>query len=388
MRNHDLDTISVDHLRRAGSVKWSTFPDCLGAWVAEMDFGTAPAVTEALQAAVVDACFGYLPISRREAMAAACAAWYQTACDWEVPAERIHPVPDVIKVMEVAIADYSPPGSKVIVPTPAYMPFLSVPQALGREIVEVPMAVVNGRWELDYAGIEAAFAGGGGLLILCNPLNPLGRVFTRDELCRVSEVVDAYDGRVFADEIHAPIVFPGHRHLPYASISDIAAGHTVTAISASKAWNIPGLKCAQIVLTNDADAAIWDRIGFMAGHGASTLGVIANAAAYRAGGEWLGEVMGYLDGNRGLLAEMVGELLPEVGHVPAEGTYLAWLDFRPLGIEAEDLGAFFREQARVAVVNGRACGEAGLGFVRLNFAMPRPLLEQTVHQMAAAVKAA
>ncbi|MDQ3411864.1 MAG: aminotransferase class I/II-fold pyridoxal phosphate-dependent enzyme, partial [Chloroflexota bacterium] len=356
MRNHDLDTISVDHLRRAGSVKWSTFPDCLGAWVAEMDFGTAPAVTEALQAAVVDACFGYLPISRREAMAAACAAWYQTACDWEVPAERIHPVPDVIKVMEVAIADYSPPGSKVIVPTPAYMPFLSVPQALGREIVEVPMAVVNGRWELDYAGIEAAFAGGGGLLILCNPLNPLGRVFTRDELCRVSEVVDAYDGRVFADEIHAPIVFPGHRHLPYASISDIAAGHTVTAISASKAWNIPGLKCAQIVLTNDADAAIWDRIGFMAGHGASTLGVIANAAAYRAGGEWLGEVMGYLDGNRGLLAEMVGELLPEVGHVPAEGTYLAWLDFRPRGIEAEDLGAFFREQARVAVVNGRACG--------------------------------
>lgn len=383
----DYDAISVDYLRGIGSVKWAFFPDCIGAWVAEMDYGTAPCVTDALRAAVDDAHFGYLPVSRRQAMAEACAQWYQAATGWEVPAADIHPISDVIKALEVTITDYSPPESKVIVMTPAYMPFLSVPKSYGREVIEVPMLQEDGAWAVDEAGLDQAFAAGGGLLIICNPANPIGRVLTRDELARIAAIVDRHQGRVFADEIHAPITYRGHQHVPYASVSAVTAGHTITAISASKAWNIPGLKCAQIVLTNDADREVWERIGFLASHGASILGVIANTAAYAEGGPWLDEVLTYLDGNRTLLGEMLTTLLPEVGYTPPEGTYLAWLDLRRTGLDG-DLDAFFREQAQVAVVNGAACGAAGDRSVRLNFALPRPLLAEAVERMAAAVRAA
>jgi cystathionine beta-lyase len=150
---------------------------------------------------------------------------------------------------------------------------------------------------------------------------------------------------------------------------------------------VPGLKCAQIVLSNDADREVWQRVGFLAGHGASTLGVIANTAAYAEGGPWLNEVLAYLDGNRTLLAEMLDTLLPEVGYTPPEGTYLAWLDFRRTGLDG-DLAAFFREQAQVAVIDGAACGAAGDRAVRLNFALPRPLLAEAVERMAAAVRSA
>lgn len=382
----DYDTISMDDLRGLGSAKWAVFPDCIGAWVAEMDFGTAPSVTGALRAAVDDAKFGYLPASISTAMSEATAGWYQRATGWEVAAADVHPLPDVIKGLEVAIADYSPPGSKVIVLTPAYMPFLSVPGTMGREVIEVPMLQQGERWVVDEAGLDAAFAAGGGLLIVCNPVNPLGQVFTRDELARIGAIVDRHQGRVFADEIHAPIVFPGHQHVPYASVSEITAGHAVTAVSASKAWNIPGLKCAQMVLSNDADRTVWERIGFMASHGASILGVIANTAAYNDGGDWQAEVMAYLDGNRRLLGELLADLLPGVVYTPPQGTYLAWLDFRNTGLDG-DLAEFFRERAQVATVNGLACGEAGQGFVRFNFALPRPVLRQAVEQMAAAVGA-
>lgn len=383
----DFDAISVEDMRGLGSAKWSVFPDCIGAWVAEMDFGTAPSVTNALRAAVDDAKFGYLPAQDREAMSAACAGWYRRVTGWEVAAEDVHPLPDVIKGLEVAIADYSAPGSKVIVLTPAYMPFLSVPGSMGREVIEVPMLPDGERWVVDEARLDQAFADGGGLLIICNPVNPLGQVFTRDELVRISEIVDRHQGRVFSDEIHAPIVYPGQQHIPYASISEVAAGHTITAISASKAWNIPGLKCAQIVLSNDADREVWDRVGFMASHGASVLGVIANTAAYDEGDAWQADVMEYLDGNRRLLGDLLADLLPEVGYTPPQGTYLAWLDFRNTGLDG-DLAEFFRERAQVAPVNGAACGKAGQGFVRFNFALPRPVLRQAVEQMAAAVRSA
>lgn len=382
----DFDAITVDELRAQGSVKWAVFPDCIGAWVAEMDFGTAPAVTDALRKAVDHATFGYLPVACRQAMSQACSGWYAEATGWEVSAEYIHPVGDVIKALEVAIVDYSPAGSKVIVLTPAYMPFLSVPKMLGREIIEVPMLQRDGAWAIDEEGLDRAFAAGGGLLILCNPVNPLGRVLTRPELESVAAIVERHQGRVFSDEIHAPITYPGHRHLPYASLSDVTAGHTITATSASKAWNIPGLKCAQIILTSEADRQEWERIGYLAGHGASVLGVLANIAAFNEGGPWLRETLAYLDGNRRVLAEMLASLLPEVAYQPPEGTYLAWLDFRRTGLDG-DLADFFRERAQVAVVNGAACGESATGFVRLNFAMPRRVLEEAVERMAGAVRA-
>jgi cystathionine beta-lyase len=181
-------------------------------------------------------------------------------------------------------------------------------------------------------------------------------------------------------------VYPGHTHVPYASISEVAAGHTITAIAASKAWNLAGLKCAQIVLSNEDDVAIWEKDAGWTAHGASTLGVIASIAAFNTGQEWLDGVVDYLDGNRRLLGDLLGELLPGVTYTMPEGTYLTWLDFSALNLGC-DLAVFFRDKARVAVTDGNACGEVGSECVRFNIAMPRPLLEQAVRQMATAVQA-
>ena len=382
------DRISIDELRRRGSVKWTRGgPDVIGAFVAEMDFGAAPAIEAALLDVIARADFGYLSEHAIADMAQACAAWQQDAYGWTVDPARVRPLPDVVKGLEATIQVFSGPGTPVILPTPAYMPFLLVPPRLGRRIIQVPMIPAeDGRFVLDLDGIDAAFKAGGQLLILCNPCNPVGRVYTRDELSALTEVVDRNGGRVFADEIHAPLVYPGGEHIPYAGLSGQAAAHAVTATSASKGWNLPGLKCAQLILTNDADAAVWAENGFMFEHGASTPGVRASTAAYRAGGDWLADVVGYLDGSRALLAGLLAEQLPAIGYRPPEGTYLAWLDCRDLGID-DSPAEFFLAKARVLLTDGAACGDAGRGHVRLNFATPRPVLAEIVRRMAEAVDA-
>ena len=376
----EFDRIDVGTLRRGGSVKWSMYPEAIGAFVAEMDFGTAPPVTAALHAAVDAAVFGYLPAGTVEHMSAAYAAWSRDRYGWAVDPVDVRPVADVVAGLRLAIEHFSAPGTPVVLPTPAYMPFVSVPPQLGREVIEVPLSAGH-RYDLD--ALAAAFEAGGDLLILCNPHNPVGRVLTPAEMLAIAEVVDRYGARVFSDEIHAPLVFGNARHVPYASLSPVTAAHTLTATSASKAWNLPGLKCAQVVLTSDADRETWAGIGPLAEHGAATLGVIANTAAYRSGGPWLAEVLSYLDGNRWLLGQLVADLLPGVVYTPPEGTYLGWLDFRATG--PADPAAYFLEKAGVAMTDGALCGEAGRGFGRFTFALPRPVLREAVERIAAAM---
>ncbi|MFD0776268.1 MalY/PatB family protein, partial [Streptomonospora algeriensis] len=364
----EFDAVTIEDLRSRGGIKWTLHGgDTLGAFIAEMDFGTAPVITEALHAAVERMDFGYLPPRAAAEMSRACAQWLRERYGWDVDPADVHPVADVVKGFEAAIEHFSRPNSPIILPTPAYMPFLKVPRSLGRDIIEVPMASDGTRDVFDLDAIERAFRAGGHLLTLCNPYNPLGRVFTAEELAALSEVVERHGGRVFADEIHAPLAYPGHRHVPYASVSPEAAGHTLTATSASKAWNLPGLKCAQLIVSNSADAAILARIGPVLSHGAGNLGVAAATVAYTAGGDWLDEVLAYLDGNRRELAGLLAEHLPEVGYTPPEGTYLAWLDFRGLGL-GDNPGQALHERAGAVLVDGPDCGEAGRGFARLNFA--------------------
>jgi cystathionine beta-lyase len=395
------DQTTEDELRARGSQKWSRGgPGVIGAFVAEMDFGVAPPIEAALLDVIRRADYGYLTEHAVTEMAVACAAWQRDRYGWDVDPGRVRPLPDVITGLAAAITVFSRPGSPVILPTPAYMPFLTVPGGLGREIIQVPMATSDGGYVLDLDGVDAAFKRGGHLLILCNPCNPVGRVYGRDELTAVTEVVEANGGRVFADEIHAPLLYPGGTHVPYASLSAAAAAHTVTGTAASKGWNLPGLKCAQLLLSNDRDAATWAERGSAFEHGASTPGVRATTAAYRDGGPWLDDAVAYLDGSRALLARLLAEHLPEAGYQPPEGTYLAWLDCRAL---LADLGArpaggralpadvspaeFFLAKARVMLTDGATCGEAGRGHVRLNFATPRPILAEIVRRLADAVSA-
>jgi len=380
-----FDGLSEDSLRAAGSLKWTRYGAAIGAFVAEMDFGTAPAVTAALHEAVDRGRLGYLTTEAAADMARACADWQRRRYGWDLPPERITPLADVVAGLQATIERFTPPGSPVVLPTPAYMPFLTVPGALGRELIEVPMVGRDGRMSYDLDGIARAFAAGARLLVHVNPHNPLGRVFTAEEQLALADVVEDAGARVFSDEIHAPLVHPGAVHRPYASLSPATARHTLTATSASKAWNLPGLKAAQLILSNAEDAAHWERVGALYTHGASTPGVLAGTTAYDAGEAWLDGVLAYLEDNRRVLGELLADRLPGVRWAPPEGTYLAWLDCRELGLPTS-AGEFFLERAGVAMVDGPECGAPGAGHVRLNFATPRPLLTAIVDRMADAVR--
>ncbi|HEY8743339.1 MAG TPA: aminotransferase class I/II-fold pyridoxal phosphate-dependent enzyme [Chloroflexota bacterium] len=376
------DNVSLAQLRARGSAKWMHYGDeVLAAWVAEMDFPLAPPIQEALRAAVERGCVGY-PDSSRSGLPEAAVAWLAKLGVHVVP-EQVQTLPDVLKGLELGIDVFSPPGSAVIVPTPAYPPFFSVPKLLDRPILEVPMANDQGCPRLDLDGIDRAFAAGAKTLILCNPHNPLGRLFSRDEMCALAEVVERHGGRVVADEVHGPLTYPDETFTPYAASSPAAAGHSLTLLSASKGWNVPGLKCAQLVLTQPADMERWRAVSTLRSHGASILGILANRVAYEAGRPWLTDTLAYLDGNRRRLGELLATHLPAAGYRMPEATYLAWLDCRRLGLE--NPAAFFLEQAKVAVSDGAAFGAPGKGFVRLNFATSAALLERIVMAMAGAV---
>lgn len=379
------DALTPEQLRAQGSMKWTMFPGTIGAWVAESDLGSAPAVTAALHAAVEAGHLGYLPRAVAAEHAAATSEWMRDRYDWEVPRSRVHHLADVISGLDVALAHYSRPGSAVLVPTPAYMPFLTVPLAHGRAVIEVPLADDGARQVLDLDAIDRELAAGAGLVVLCNPLNPGGRVFERAELEALAAVVERHGARVFADEVHAPIVFDGVRHVPYASVSAAAAGHSITVTSASKAFNLAGTKAAQLILTNDADAEVWQKLGPMAGHGASILGIVANTAAYRDGRDWLDATVAYYDANRRALRDLLAERLPEVRYRMPEGTYIAWLDVSRLGL-GDDPATTLRERSGLAVTDGRACGAAGAGHVRVILATPRPLVERIVDALATAAR--
>lgn len=381
----DRSALTREHLVERGSKKWSQFPGAIGAWIAEMDFGVAQPIRDALSELDARDLYGYLPAAVVDEMRRATADFYARRYGWEFAPDRVSGVADVLTGMGAVIDLYSEPGSAVIVPTPNYMPFFTVPGLHDRRVIEVPMVDgPGGQATFDLEGIAKAFDDGGGLLVMCNPHNPTGRVFTREELLGVAAVVEQKGGRVFSDEIHAPLTYAGFHHTPYASVSPEAAGHTVTVTSASKSFNTPGLKCAQIIFSNDADLQLWHTNGTFIADTASNAGVVGAVAAYNEGGQWLAETIEYLQGNRDALAEDLGELLPEVGYRKPQGTYVAWLDVSALDIPGNPQQFFLRE-AGVALTDGELCGAVGRGHVRFNMALPRPIMREAVENMARAL---
>lgn len=377
-----LDAITIDDLRAAGGTKWATHPQAIGAWIAEMDFGVAEPITRALHASVDTARFGYTPEALNAALARAYSEFAARRYGVEIDPHMVRSLPDVLAGMAVIVDYYTRPGSAVIVPTPAYMPFLLLPDWWDREIVQVPMARDGDRWVYDLDALAAAYdAHDAQLLVLCNPHNPIGRVLTREEMLAIADVVEAKGGLVFSDEIHAPLIYPGAHHVPYATLDERTAAHTITATSASKAFNLPGLKCAQIVFSNPAHREAWTRAGRWTEHGASMPGIDANIAAYDHGEPWLADTLAYLDRNRKALTRLVADRLPGVRYSEPEATYLALLDFRETGL-GDDPAAILREEGGVALTSGPACGQAARGFARLNFGTPLPILEEIVARIA------
>jgi cystathionine beta-lyase len=380
----DFDAVDVERLRRRRTVKWSLYgPDVLAAWVAEMDFDVAPVVRAAILDAVDREDFGYIAPDLSE-LTIACADFLTGSYGWTVSPARIFPVADVLGGIGAALDALVEPGAPVVVPTPAYPPFFEVIELTGRPPVAAPMTVDDGRDVLDLDAIDAALASGARAVLLCSPHNPTGRVFTRTELTALATIVDRHGARVVADEVHAPLVYPGSEHLPYATVSDAAAEHAITVTSASKAFNLAGLKCAQVVASNHHDAARWRKLRVFEVPGPTPVGIAASTAAYGAGRPWLQELVTYLDGNRHALLELLAEQLPGVECRLPEATFLAWLDCAALGWA--DPARSFLDAGRVAVSDGPPFGPGCEQQVRCNFATSRDLLERIVGAMGEAAR--
>ena len=376
-----LRVLSLDELRRRTSVKWRRYaPDVLPAWVAEMDVPLAQPVARALTDAVTGGDTGY-PVGTT--YAEALAEFAATRWGWQFDIDHTAIVPDVMLGIVEVLKLVTGPGDAVVVNVPVYPPFYQFVEHLDRRIVEAPLTAEH---RIDLSALDAAFdratAGArAAAYLLCSPHNPTGTVHTRKELSAVAELAARYGVRVLVDEIHAPLVYPDATHLPYLSLPGTEDAFAL--LSASKAWNLAGLKAALAVAGRDA-AKDLARMPEEVSHGPSHLGVIAHGAALRHGGPWLDSLLAGLDENRRLLGDLLEKDLPAVGYCPPQGTYLAWLDCQALNLP-DDPAAVFLERGRVAVNSGLAFGTGGAGRVRLNFATSPELLTEAVRRMASAL---
>jgi cystathionine beta-lyase len=373
-----------DELRRRGTLKWAVAADGeLPAWVAETDVGHCAEVVRAVQAAVARGALGYPPPERLTGLPEATAAFLGRRFGWAVDPGDVLLCGDVMAGVQLALATLTE-DAPVVVPTPTYPPLLDVVPLTGRKPVPVPAARDGGRAVLDLDGIDAALGDGARSVLVANPHNPLGRVYSPPELEALRDVVLRHGARVVVDEIHAPLVLPGATHLPYASLPG-AAEHTTTVLSASKAWNVPALKCAQLVLGSAADGRALRDLPTVANHGLSLLGVAANLAAYTDGEPWLDELVAHLDRAREVFRDELRRLLPEAGLLPIEAGYLAWVDVRAYG--HDDPAAVCRERGALLVNDGRNFGPGGEGHVRVNLGTSLDRVREVVRRLAAALDA-
>ena len=367
----DFDALTLDELRRRSSAKWREHgPDVLPMWVAELDVPLAPAVTRVLREAVEHGDTGYaFPSS----LAPAFASFAARRWGWQVDPARCWPVADVMVGVAEALRMLTSPGDGVVVCPPVYPPFFHVPVEHGRVVVEVPLDPGGG---LDLPRIDAALGAGARAVLLSSPHNPTGRVWTAAELQALDDVVRPHGAVVVSDEIHAPLTLPGARFAPYLGAGERDA---VAVVSASKAFNLAGLKAALLVAGSAAVAERLATLSYEVAYRCGHLGTAASVAAWTDGDAWLDGLIAHLDRNRRLLAD----LLPAgVGYAPPQASYLAWLDFRPLGLEAP--AARLLERGRVALVEGSDFGAAGAGFARLNLGTTRAVLEEGARRVRAA----
>lgn len=381
---HPFDDIPEAALRRRHSVKWKLFPaDVLPAWVAEMDFPLAEPIRRVLRQAIEDDDAGY-PDPR--GLGSAAAPWAKASWDWTIDPKDVHVVADVVTGICELLHAATAPGDRVVIEPPVYHPFAFNVQHLRRVVAPAPLRfdAEERAYRPDLAAIERAYAGGARVHLLCSPHNPTGMLYSRRDLEHLAELADAHGVLVIADEIHAPLTLPGETHVPFPSVSAAAARCSIVVTSASKTWNLAGLKAAMMIACGERGRAELAKLSPDLPYHAGHLGVLANRAALEEGQPWLASVHQILRRNQALLAELLAEHLPQVRWIPQRASYLAWLDCRALGL-GDDPARAFLDRGRVALSAGAMFGDEGKGFARLNIATSRSLLEEAVRRMARAL---
>lgn len=370
--------------RNTESGKWHKYdPDVLPLWVADMDFISPPAVMEALHARVEHGVFGY-PMEIPELMDAIVERM-ATRYGWHIRREDIMLLPGVVTGFNLVCQAIVRQDEGVLIQTPVYPPFLRVAANGGFVQQEMELTDTPQGYQINFEKFETAITNKTRLFLLCNPHNPVGRVFRHEELEQMANICLRHQMTICSDEIHCDLIFSGHRHIPIATLSEEAAQNTITLMAPSKTFNIAGLGCSFAIAQNPRLREKLQIATRGLVPGVNILGQIAALAAYRHGQAWLEELLTYLEANRNYLYEFIRNELPEIKMLKPEGTYLAWLDCRNANLP-ESPFHFFLKKARVALEDGTRFGKGGEGFVRLNFGCPRSILMEALERMKRALR--
>lgn len=389
LANMNFDFDRVRNRKHTQSYKWDQCvklfgsDDILPLWVADMDFECPPAVKQAVMRRAELGIYGYT--FKTESYAQSIINWYRRRHQWEMREEWLADAPSVVTSLSLAVDLFSEPGDQVILQSPVYYPFYDVIRNNGRVIAKNPLIIRNGRYEMDYDHLESLMKNGARLLLLCNPHNPGGRVWEREELLKLGQLCLQYGVTVVSDEIHCDLVMPGHRYTPFASLSPELADITFTCLAPTKTFNLPGLQISFIVSSNRRMKQLFEnRIKTLSLHMTGYFAQAAVCAAYDEGEQWLDELLAYVQQNADYAIRYFQEHLPQVRPMRPEGTYLLWIDCRELGLSVDELKTLMYKEAKVAFNEGSTFGSEGAGFLRINLACPRAILEQALEQFCTA----
>lgn len=377
---------------RTASLKWDNIPtqfgveDALPMWVADMDFAAPPAVVRAMHDRVEHGVFGYT--LQTDTYREAITSWMRQRHNWSMEPEWIQYCPGVVPALSLIVEAFTEPGDQVIIQTPVYAPFYNVVKDHERELVQNQLILnEQGDYEINFEDLERSLASERAkMIILCSPHNPIGRIWTKEELSRIAALCEQYDVLVVSDEIHADLIYQAGSHTPFASLSEDAAMRSFICTAASKTFNIAGLNTANIIIPNDTLRGKFDKALKRYALGSITpMGAAATEAAYREGGEWLDALLTYIRGNMEYIQDFIGQHIPEVKVILPQATYLLWIDFRGLGMSDEDLNRFLIQKAKIGMNRGSSFGADGEGFMRMNMACTRTTAEEAMSRLNAAI---
>jgi len=386
---YDFDAI-IDR-KGTASYKWDQSEklfgrsDILPLWVADMDFPAPKEVVEAINRRAELGIYGYT--FRTPSYYEAVLGWLSRRHGWDIEQDWLSSSPGVVPALSVMVLAATEPGDGIILQSPVYYPFYDVIKMNGRQVVNNPLILKDGRYEMDFELLEKQARDGAKMLLLCSPHNPGGRVWERSELEKVGEICEKHGLIVVADEIHHDLVFSGHKHVPYATLSEAHARHSVTCIASSKTFNLAGLQSAAVIIP---DASLRDKynklLKTLSIHMETYFGLTGTEMSYRHGDEWLDQLLVYLEGNRDALLAYVEEHLPQVKAMKPEGTYMVWMDCTAISNKPAELKKLMFDKAGVAFSEGSVFGEQGAGYLRVNLACPRSLLMEALDKFAKAVR--
>lgn len=359
--------------------------DVLPLWVADMDFPTAPAVLERLHALAEHGIFGYTGV--KDAYFSAVHNWYAQRFSWETQRSWLVTTPGVVFAIAIAIRAFTQKGDAILIQQPVYYPFANKVTENDRQLVVNPLVLKNGRYEMDFADMERKIADNHvKMLLLCSPHNPVGRVWTKEELLRVGEICQKHSVLVVSDEIHADFTYAGHTHRVFASVKSEFADFTITCTAPSKTFNLAGLQNSNIFIPNrQLRHAYKKELSACGCGGTNCMGMAACQAAYEAGADWLEQLKQYLAGNLAYIRQFLREKLPDIALIEPEGTYLVWLDLRKLGLTEQQQRQLIVQDAKLWLDTGTLFGQGGEGFERINIACPRTTIEQAMQRLEHAV---